>query len=526
MRVLFVNVPFVKVDESGQIHTGPNAGSRWPFTNAGYSSYGCFPFFMAYAVSYLRGHGVDADFYDAVAARHWDLGLVRAEIARRRPSVVFFETSTPLFRAIADTARWTKEHLGARIVFVGPHVQAYAEDILALPFADHAIMGEYERPALDIVEHAANGTAGKAKRLYEFELLEELDTLGGANLMPHRPLDLLWEYYDPSMDTPRVQLTVSTSRGCPFKCTYCQWPKVMNNGSYRFRKPETVLDEIRTVIRDHAAYVAELRRSLGGQELALYGLCNQRLAGADALLGRRDFPQAAAAFAEAQELQRALASLEAGGVRSIFFDDDTWNLGKRRVQALCAGLKDIGLPWTMMGRIDTTGSELFDLMVDSGCVGMRFGIESFSQRLLDNTKKNLDARQSYETVKQLITRHNNLEFHFTTMRNLPGETPQDWQTDQQILTDLQALGARNNNRIHWQNSSCIPFPGTELWEEMVALGKGDQLRNFDMYDGGPSATEDLASLVGWLGQDYAPKWSKYSKLGAPTNLPDREGRAR
>ena len=29
---------------------------------------------------------------------------------------------------------------------LGPHVQAYAEDILALPFADHAIMGEYERP--------------------------------------------------------------------------------------------------------------------------------------------------------------------------------------------------------------------------------------------------------------------------------------------------------------------------------------------------------------------------------------------
>ena len=44
MRVLFVNVPFVKIDEGGQIHTGPNAGSRWPFTNAGYSGYGCFPF--------------------------------------------------------------------------------------------------------------------------------------------------------------------------------------------------------------------------------------------------------------------------------------------------------------------------------------------------------------------------------------------------------------------------------------------------------------------------------------------------
>jgi radical SAM superfamily enzyme YgiQ (UPF0313 family) len=326
------------------------------------------------------------------------------------------------------------------------------------------------------------------------------------------------------MDTPRAQLTISTSRGCPFKCTYCQWPKVMNDGTYRFRRPESVLDEIRTVIRQHARYVAELQSSLAGRELALYGLRNERTSRAGGLLARRDHPQAAAAFAEAQTIERALNTLAAGGVRSIFFDDDTWNLGKRRVQALCAGLADIGLPWTMMGRIDTTGQDLFDGMVASGCVGMRFGIESFNQRLLDNTKKNLDARRSYETVRALITRHRGLEFHFTTMRNLPGETRQDFERDQEILNDLRRLGEQNGNRIHWQNSSCIPFPGTELWEEMVALGKGGELRDFDKYDGGPLATEELASLVGWLGEDYAPKWSKYSQLGAPTHLPDAEGR--
>jgi len=519
MRVLFVNVPFVKVDGTGQIHTGPNAGSRWPFTNPGYTGYGCFPFFMGYAVNYLRHHGVDAEMYDAVAARHWDLSLVRSEIARRRPDVVFFETSTPLFRAVVSVAQWTKENLCSRIVFVGPHVQAYSEDILAFPFVDHAIIGEYERPALDIIERL-----DAAKRLYDFEILEDLDTLGGDNFLPHRSLEHLWEYYDPSMDTPRVQLTVSTSRGCPFKCTYCQWPKVMNNGSYRFRRPDSVLDEIRTVVRDYDAYVSHLRTELAGEEVALYGFRNERTNQASALLARQSYTQAAVAFAEAQAIERALNTLTSGGIRSIFFDDDTWNLGKKRVTELCAGLKDIGLPWTMMGRIDTTGRELFDLMVDSGCVGMRFGIESFSQRLLDNTKKNLDARRSYETVKDLITRYKDMEFHFTTMRNLPGETQQDWEHDQQILNDLKSQGEKNHNRIHWQNSSCIPFPGTELWEEMVSLGKGATLKNFDMYDGGPLATDELAGLIGWLGEGYAPKWSKYSKLGAPTGLPDREGR--
>src|SRR5262249_25737146 len=104
-----------------------------------------------------------------------------------------------------------------------------------------------------------------------------------------------------------------------------------------------------------------------------------------------------------------------GRIESILFDDDTWNLGTARIQELCRGLKEIGLPWTMMGRIDTSSLELYDLMVESGCAGMRFGIESFNQRLLDNTKKRLDAKKSYANIRYLLTRFSNLEFHFTTM---------------------------------------------------------------------------------------------------------------
>jgi radical SAM superfamily enzyme YgiQ (UPF0313 family) len=174
----------------------------------------------------------------------------------------------------------------------------------------------------------------------------------------------------------------------------------------------------------------------------------------------------------------------------------------------------------MMGRIDTSSLDVYDLMVDSGCVGMRFGIETFNQRLLDNTKKNLDAKKSYSNIRYLLTRFSNLEFHFTTMKNLPGETSEDWTNDLALLEGLKELGENSGNVVHWQNSDCIAFPGTELWEEMVALGKGAELKDFDLYDGSPHNDGTLAKAVGWLGADYAPKWSKYSKTGRPTNLPE------
>jgi len=89
------------------------------------------------------------------------------------------------------------------------------------------------------------------------------------------------------------------------------------------------------------------------------------------------------------------------------------------------------------------------------------------------------------------------------------------------LKDLERVGRENNNRVHWQIADCIPFPGTELWEELIDLGHGESLKNFDMYDGSPRHTSTLAQTIGWLGEGYKPKYSKYSGVdGTPTNLPN------
>jgi radical SAM superfamily enzyme YgiQ (UPF0313 family) len=273
----------------------------------------------------------------------------------------------------------------------------------------------------------------------------------------------------------------------------------MNNGQYRNRATELVIDEIQNTIE---AYRLREVGSSDRLQNALFSIQNAR--------------------ARRQSIGSAAVNALFGGggqIKSIFFDDDTWNLGTTRVRELCNGLKKIGLPWTMMGRIDTSPLDLYDVMVDSGCVGMRFGVESFNQRLLDNTKKSLNAQKSYDNIRYLLTRFSKMEFHFTTMKNLPGETDADWENDQKILLELKELGASSGNTVHWQNSDCIAFPGTELWEEMVSLGKGAELRDFDLYDGSPHNQRKLAEAIGWLGPDYAAKWYSYSKLGQPTNLP-------
>jgi len=116
-----------------------------------------------------------------------------------------------------------------------------------------------------------------------------------------------------------------------------------------------------------------------------------------------------------------------------------------------------------------------------------------------------------------------MEFHFTTMKNLPGEKNGSWENDQTILKELEQLGTKNNNVVHWQISDCVPFPGTELWEELVELGHGDKLKDFSLYDGSPNNSRKLAETVGWLGEDYKPKYNSYSGIdGTTTNMPKDE----
>lgn len=250
---------------------------------------------------------------------------------------------------------------------------------------------------------------GDTRRLFDYWPVDQIDTLNGSNWLPHWP-EYMANYWDQSMATARPQHPVSTSRGCPWKCAFCSWPEVMNNRKFRVRSPEMVLDEI---------YQAKSRFKIG----------------------------------------------------SLFFDDDTWNTGTKRVKAICDGLKRIGLPWTMMGRADASGLESYQWMQDAGCVGMRFGVESFHQHLLDRVDKHMDGAKNYENLKYLAENMRGMEFHLTTMINMPGEQPGEWEQDLEKLKRLQEIAGRHGNRLHWQTSECQTFPGTKLWQLTTGKSK-------------------------------------------------------
>jgi radical SAM superfamily enzyme YgiQ (UPF0313 family) len=248
-------------------------------------------------------------------------------------------------------------------------------------------------------------------------VVDDLDALP----FPFRDYPAATRYYDPTMPTPKPQLQIYASKGCPFRCTYCMWPQTMYHGKTAYRDPKRVAEEIR--------------------------LCVERY-----------------------------------GYRSIFFDDDTFNIGAERIRGLCDELKAIGLPWTMMGRLDCSPLWLYDKMVDCGCVGMRFGIETFDVNVLKNIKKGLQSEALVNVLTHISTKHPGLMIHVTMMKNLPGQTDEIHRQDMKILADL-GYSTWNMQRSY-QLASCAPFPGTEMYEQFAEKLNLDQLSDYTLYDGG------------------------------------------
>ena len=145
------------------------------------------------------------------------------------------------------------------------------------PHITYLLKGEYILSTLKMARSQQPG-------IYESEVVTDLDSIP----FPFRDYRVSTKYFDPTMPTPRPQLQIYGSKGCPFKCTFCLWPQTMYQGKVALRKPEKIAEEIRYCVEKY-------------------------------------------------------------GYQSIFFDDDTFNLGTERISRLCDELKQIGLPWTRWG---------------------------------------------------------------------------------------------------------------------------------------------------------------------------------
>lgn len=373
------------------------AGSRYPARREIHSFW--YPTWLAYPAGLIQ----DSRLLDAPS--HGVKPDETIRIATDYDFLVIF-TSTAGFQndvSLAEKVKLAKSSI--KIAFVGPHVTILPEESLnASPAIDFVVRKEFDYAVAEFawgtkLEEIAGITyreKGQIVHNPDRPLIEDLDRLPFVVDIFKRDLDIN-KYNIPFLHHPYISFY--TSRGCPALCTFCLWPQTMCSHRWQTRSSDNV--------------VAEVKRAL---EL---------------------FPQ----------------------VREIFFDDDTFTIGKTRVLELCRKLKPLKFVWSCNARV-TADFETLKAMKDAGCRLLIVGFESGDSTILKNIKKGATIEQALTFMKNC--RRLGFKVHGDFQIGLPGETQETIDHTIQFAMKLDPETI--------QVSMSHPYPGTELFQYLKDQG--------------------------------------------------------
>lgn len=328
---------------------------------------------LLYLAAALEADGCEVRVHDRNISPAADFDR---ELAAFAPDVagVSVLTGRCITDAIAVSRRIREIAPRVPVIWGGVHPTLLPEQTLAEPFIDAVVRGDGEHAMRDIVRGlvAGRGYAGIAGVSWRV-------SSGAVRHNPDRPPIIdLESLPDPAWHLARMDrypiISLNTSRGCPFKCTFCY-----NQGFNRGRRAE--LSAARVV---------------------------------------RQIAHLASAY----------------GVRHFKFFEDNFTMNQGRVRDFCALLPKAvpGVTWECEARAGTLGHEILDAMAKAGCRDIGVGMESGSPRILEFLRKGITAAQIEEMCAR-CTRAG-IGTYLYVMGGLPTETEEDFRMTLDLLKKI------------------------------------------------------------------------------------------
>jgi len=90
------------------------------------------------------------------------------------------------------------------------------------------------------------------------------------------------------------------------------------------------------------------------------------------------------------------------GIKEVMFRDPTFSANPRRAKCICREMikRGYGFSWFCNTRIDKVDDELLGLMKKSGCHTILFGVETGSNRIMNNRMKSISKKQIISIFKK------------------------------------------------------------------------------------------------------------------------------
>jgi radical SAM superfamily enzyme YgiQ (UPF0313 family) len=148
-------------------------------------------------------------------------------------------------------------------------------------------------------------------------------------------------------------------------------------------------------------------------------------------------------FRDPADIVREMAMLNRQhGVELFLFQDEFFVSSKERVHAFCDSLRAsrLNVRWKAFARVNLADDEVMRDMARSGCVEIRFGIESGSDRILSRVQKGFTIDEATEVVSRAVTHFPRVDTFF--IWGFPFETKEDFQQTLFQMIGFRLMGAR------------------------------------------------------------------------------------
>jgi len=339
------------------------------------------PLGLAYLAAALAETGIEVKILDLVVFPY-SRAMLKTFLEKFKPQIAGLTAVTMTFdNAMAVTQDIKNLKPEILTVMGGPHVTFCARETLSEHGElDVLVLGEGERTIVDLCRavdagHDLNTVDGIVFRKdSEICATASRDSIADLDELPDPARHLLPLGRYRALGMP---ISLTTSRGCPFKCIFCVGRKMVG-ARVRYRSPVKVVDEM------------EYLNSLNFHQINLA--------------------------------------------------DDLFTANRKHCLAVCHEIinRRLELKWTSFARVDTVSEDILTRMKAAGCSAVSFGVESGNAQILQTIKKGITRDQVIAAVE--MCRRTGVTAHASFILGLPGETPQTIRETMDFGEQLKKLG--------------------------------------------------------------------------------------
>ncbi len=352
-----------------------------------------------------------------------------------RPGLVGISVMTQQYPWARNFARELKKAFPSLPVIIGGvHCTMVPEEVTAHgleePCWDYVCVGEGEWALAELCDRLERGES--TERIPNLRVLKD----GKVIRNPVGPFPSLEELPPKDyflFDLPRITrvkrgwISMLTSRGCPYQCTYCFNREIVN-----LYKEEGAIRHRKEYLRRYP-----VKRIIG----------------------------------ELLELKA-----EVPGIEVVIFDDDLFTLDKAYVVEFCRSYLEagVGLPFVVNAHVQSFDLEMARALEEAGCIIVKFGLESGSPRV----RREILARpMSNDRIAAGFAAAHAAGLHTSAfiMIGLPTETREE------IFETLELCARIKVGRFRW--AVFYPFPGTKAFTiskelDLIDWGKWGAMGNY------------------------------------------------